>query len=105
MTTEKIDLSKYPFPKVGGIDMAFPTFYAPKDLVAYANTLDLRKAEREFRRLFYEGGKVNLKPDVKGTWKEHAWRFCRALMGSFAPSHEDKTAVCALIINECLELD
>lgn len=101
----EIKLSEYKFPKVDGFDIAFGSGEAPKDLVEYANSLDLRKARKKFSRLFYEGGRVKLKDDVRGSWKEDAWKFCRSLMGSFAPSHEDKEAVCSLLINECLVLE
>ena len=58
----------------------------------------------KFSELFFKGGKLDIKDNVEGTWREKAVLFARALMGSFTPSHEDKEAVCALIFEECLNL-
>ena len=102
--SNRLELSEYKFPEVTALDFAFSTFEAPKILVDEANQRDLENARRKFSDLFFNGGKFRLKDDVKGTWKESAFLFARALMGSFEPSHEDKEAVCALIFDECLEL-
>lgn len=99
-----MDLSTYKFPDVTKIDLAFPTFNAPRELLEEADKRDLKKGREKFNQLFYYGGEIKLKPYVKGTWKENAYLFARALMASFEPKHEHKEAVCALIFEECLEL-
>ncbi len=99
-----MDLSNYKWPSVSKVDIAFPTFNAPKDLIEEANKRKIEKGRKKFNELFFNGGKIELKTDVKGTWKERAFMFARALMGSYAPSHEDKEAVCAMIFEECLIL-
>lgn len=85
--------------------MAFPTYDVPKELVEEAEKRNLEKGRRKFAQLFFSGGNIELKDDVKGTWKESAFIYARALMGSFAPKHEHKEAVCAMIFEECLVLD
>jgi hypothetical protein len=99
-----MELSEYNFPKVDKIDIAFPTFNTIPELLEEAQKRDLTKGRKMFNTLFYTGGKVEFQDDVKGTWKEKAWFYCRALMGSFEPKHQDKEAVCAMLMQECLKL-
>lgn len=99
-----MDLSTYPFPKVTEVDLAFPTFDTPKDLLEEAVNRKPKKGMQKFSELFYRGGKIELKDDVVGTWKENAFLYARALMGSFAPKHENKELVVGMIFEECLVL-
>tara|TARA_R100000655_G_scaffold55123_1_gene93170 strand:+ start:377 stop:676 length:300 start_codon:yes stop_codon:yes gene_type:complete len=99
-----MDLSKYNFPEVTQADMAFPTFNIPKELLKEAESRELTKGRKKFAELFYSGGKIEFKKDVEGTWKENAFLWCRAMMGSWSPKHEHKEAVCAMIFEECLIL-
>lgn len=97
-----MDLSKYNFPKVTCADRAFPTFDVPKDLLMEAEKREITKGRKKFAELFYSGGNMQFKKDVEGTWKENAFNWCRAMMGSYAPKHEHKETVCAMIFEECL---
>lgn len=99
-----MELSTYNFPKVTKVDLAFPTFNTPKELVEEAEKRNPRKGMKKFSELFFSGGEVKLKDDVKGTWKENAYMYARALMGSFSPKHEHKELVVGMIFEECLEL-
>jgi hypothetical protein len=99
-----MNLAEYNWPEVTDVDMAFPTFNTPKDLLQEAESRDLTKGRRKFNQLFFEGGKLKFKKNVKGTWKENAFKYCKALMASWAPKHEHKEAVCAMIFEECLKL-
>ena len=99
-----MDLSNVIYPDVTGVDMAFPTFDTIPELVEEANKRTLTKGRAKFNELFFEGGQFELQDDVIGTWKEKAFIYARALMGSFKPSQEDKEAVCALIFEETLKL-
>lgn len=99
-----MDLSNYKFPEVTKVDLVFPTFNTTKELVEEAERRDLTKGRKKFQELFYNGGKIEFKEDVEGSWKEGAFMYARALMGSFAPKHEDKESVCAMIFEECLVL-
>lgn len=101
---QRLDLSTYNWPEVTQLDIAFPTFGAPKELVEEAEKRDLKKGRAKFNELFYQGGSLNFQPDVKGTWKEKAILFARAMMGSFKPKHEHKEVVCAMIFEETLIL-
>lgn len=99
-----MDLSKYDWQELTTLDMAFSTLNTPRDLLEEAESRDLEKGREKFNELFFSGGEIKLKSDVKDTWKEKAIKFALALMRSFAPKHEDKEAVCALIFEECLKL-
>ena len=56
-----------------------------------------------FSTLFYKGGSVTFKEGLDEAYKAKAWRYLRALMGSFVPKHEEKEAVCALILSDLCE--
>ena len=99
-----MDLSVYNFPKVSKFDMAFPTFNTPKELLEEATKRNPTQGIKKFNELFYSGGKVKFKEDFNGSWKENAWIYARALMGSFEPKHEHKELVVGMILEECLEL-
>jgi hypothetical protein len=99
-----MDLSTYKFPKVTKADLAFPTFNTPKELVEEAEKRNPQKGMKKFTELFYSGGKIELKKDVEGTWKENAYMYARALMGSWSPKHEHKELVVGMIFEECLVL-
>lgn len=99
-----MDLSNYKFPEVTDADLAFSTFNTPKELVAEAERRNPRKGMDKFSELFYTGGKIELQSDVKGTWKEKAYWYARALMRSWEPKHEHKELVVGMIFEEVLVL-
>ena len=59
-----MDLSTYKFPEVTKVDLAFPTFNAPKELVAEAEKRNPQKGMKKFSELFYNGGKFEFKDSV-----------------------------------------
>lgn len=77
----------------------------PAALLKEAKARDTTKGVEKFNQLFYSGGEVQLQKDITGTWKETAWLFCKSLMRSWAPKHEDKEIVCGMIMEEVLILD
>lgn len=96
-----MELKNYNFPKTERELNNINTDYI---LLAEAEKRELRKGREKFNQLFFNGGTVELKDDVRGTWKEHAYVYARSLMGSFTPKHEHKESVCAMIFEECLKL-
>ena len=102
-----MDLTKFSFPKVSGADMVFPTFKADKTLLAEAKERGFYAGHtpynRLFSNLFFSGGKVKFKSNVDEDFKKTAWAYCRAFMASWEPKHEEKEAICALIMSEILE--
>lgn len=99
-----MDLSTYKFPEVTYADLAYPTFNVTKELVEEAEKRNPKKGMKKFNELFFSGGYIELQSDVRGTWKENAYLYARALMGSFAPKHEHKELVVGLIFEEVLVL-
>ena len=95
---ETLDLSTFNWPEVTELDTI------PELLEEARRRRDLKKGEEKFNELFFNGGSTKFQKDVKGTWKEKAWLYCMALMRSFEPKHEDKTSVCAMIMEEVLIL-
>lgn len=100
-----LDLSKFDFPKVTKLDMAFSTLKIIPELLAEAERRDPTIGVAKFNQLFFEGGEIKLKPDVEGTWKEGAYLYAKALMSSWEPKHQHKELVCGMIFEECLVLD
>jgi len=99
-----MDLSTYKFPEVTEADFAFPTFNTPKELVEEAQKRSPKKGMKKFDELFFSGGSIKLQKDVEGTWKEGAYLYARALMGSWTPKHEHKQLVVGMIFEEVLVL-
>jgi len=97
-------LSEFKFPDVSKIDLAFSTFDTIPELLEEAKKRNPVKGMDKFSELFYSGGKIELKSDVEGTWKEKAFIYAKALMRSWAPKHEHKELVVGMIFEECLKL-
>lgn len=106
-TVKNLDLSKYNFPEVTGVDLAFPTFNTDHVLLKEAEDRGLLHGNTQYNKLFstlfFSGGKVKFKEGIDTEFQTRAWRYMRALIGSFSPKHEHKEAVCALILSEICE--
>lgn len=98
-----MELKDFEFPEITKVDESFPTFNTIPELLEEAKKRDLSKGRKKFNALFYTGGVISLKDGAKGTWKEKALMYARALMCSYAPKHEHKEAVCAMIFEETIE--
>lgn len=102
-----MDLTKFNFPKPSNTDVIFPVYGAIPELLEEAKARDFYNGNtpynKLFSNLFFGGGTVRFKKDVDQTFSNDAWRYCRVFMRSFAPKHEEKEAICALIMSEILE--
>lgn len=102
-----MDLKTYEFPKVTGLDIAFSTFKTDPELLAEAKARGFYNGRTPYNRLFstlfFNGGKLNYKADLSAEFKNAAVPYLRAFMGSFEPAHEDKEAICALLLSELCE--
>lgn len=58
-----------------------------------------------FSSLFFLGGNLKFKNSLDENFKKEAWTYCRNLMSSFSPRHEEKEAVCAMLMSELLEIN
>lgn len=98
------------YPPATMLDKAFPTFDTPRPLIEMAKERGFYNGNTPGNKLFGEWFYSGLKaaPQFKeGINQEKAqkamnWAVC--FMGSFAPKHEEKEAICAMIFNDCLVL-
>jgi len=101
-----MDLKTFEFPEVRGVDMAFSTFRTDPELLQEAKDRGFYGGNTEyndlFSELFFNGGKIEFKKDVDEAFKEKAWPYLRSFMGSFEPKHEEKEAICAMLMSELL---
>jgi len=56
-----------------------------------------------FSQLFFRGGKLNFKNDIDEGFKGRALPYLKSFMSSFEPKHEEKEAICALLLSELVE--
>jgi hypothetical protein len=101
-----MDLKTFEFPEVNGADAVFPTFRTIPELLEEAKERGFYNGNTEYNRLFsqlfFEGGKIEFKKDVDEEFKAKAWPYLRSFMGSFEPKHEEKDAICAMLMSELL---
>jgi hypothetical protein len=102
-----MNLREHKFPEVSRIDMAFSTFRTDPALLAEAKARGFYNGHtpynRMFSTLFFKGGKLNYKKDVPEEFLNAAVPYLKAFMGSFEPKHEEKEAICALLLSELVE--
>jgi hypothetical protein len=103
-----MDLKTYKFPKLTGVDVVFSTLNTDPVLLAEAKKRGFYYKNTPyndlFSDLFFSGGKLNLKKDLPPEFEASAIPYLKALMASFEPSHEDKNAVCAMLLSELIDL-
>lgn len=101
-----MDLKNFNFPEVNDVDLAFSTFGTIPELLNEAKERGFYNGNTEynqlFSELFFSGGKIEFKKDVDEEFKSKAWPYCRSFMGSFEPKHEEKDAICAMLMSELL---
>ena len=92
------------------VGSVFPTHDAPKVLVEIAKEKGFYNgdtpANKLFNKWFFSGlEKIpEFKDGVDKEFAEAAMNFAICLIGSFAPKHQEKEAVCSLIFSETLAL-
>ena len=101
-----MDLKEFSFPTPTPADMAFPTYDTIPELLAEAKERGFlygnKPANELFSKLFFEGSSVNFKQDIDEEYKRRVWHYLRCFMCSFAPKHEHKEAICAMLMDEIL---
>jgi len=101
-----MDIKTFEFPEISGLDMAFSCLGTDPTLLAEAKERGFYNGDTDhnalFNDLFFSGGKVEFQKNVDEDFKNKAWPYCRALMGSFEPKHEEKEAICSMLMSELL---
>jgi len=103
----KMDIKQYEFPELTGIDIALSTIKTDRDLLEEAKERGFYNGHTPyndlFSSLFFNGGKINFKKNLDKEFKAKALPYLKAFMASFEPAHEDKEAICALLLSELVE--
>lgn len=107
--TNTMDLTQFKFPEVSQIDMAFSTFHTDQSLLKEAKERGFYNGRtaynKLFSNLFFAGGRVKFKEGLNEEFRTSAWNYCKAFMKSYAPKHEEKEAICAMLMSELLETE
>ncbi len=98
MAEYSIDL----IPEVSDVDLAFSTQGTNKDLLAIAKSHGFyngdSKWNKAFSSLFFGGGRIETSRKIPEDDKQKMIRYFKSLASSFQPKHEEKEAVCALLL-------
>ena len=90
-------------PSVTELDLTFPTHQCNEKLLKYAIEQGFHKTTNPYNRavstLFFNGGSVIKLNDVSDEDFSKVMRYFKALIGSYAPKHENKTAECAWLLS------
>ena len=57
-----------------------------------------------FSELFFSGGKLNFKTNLDPEFKTNATVYLKSFMSSFEPKHEEKEAICSLLLSELVDI-
>lgn len=98
------ELKEYPWPELTAADAAFPSMKPDETLIRLSREKPYQKGRKAFSTLFFKGGKLTFSESRKNLglepWEEKALSYALVMRGSFAPKHEDKESVCAMIFEE-----
>lgn len=100
MSKQNLDLKTYEF------NMGDYTFKTDQKLLEEATLRGFYNGYTEHNRLFstifFNGGEIEFKKDLDPFFKEKAFRYMKGFMLSFEPKHEEKDAICAMLMSELL---
>lgn len=103
-----MDVTKYKFPELNKIDVAFSVIGTDKKLLEEAEKRGFLYGDTPYNKLFstlfFDGGKLKFKKDVDKDFVSKALPYLKAFMGSFQPKHEHKEAICAMLLSEMVEV-
>lgn len=99
----RLSLMAYPFPEIKRAEEVFSTLKADSALLKEARRrgfyMGHTKANQMFGRLF-GGGRIVIKPEMDMDFVRRVIPYLKALLSSFAMKHEEKEAICAMILDE-----
>lgn len=103
-----MNLKDYKFRKVTDGEIIFSTQTIDPPLLKEARQRGFYNGHTPyndlFSKIFFKGANVNFKKGLDKEFQENATRYLRALIGSFEPKHEEKEAVCAMLLSELVDL-
>lgn len=99
-----MNLQDYNFPELSMLDVAFSTLKTDDFLLEIAKERGFYNGNTPYNRLFskffHEGGKMSFRCDISEDFKKKAVPYLKAFMMSFEPPHEEKEAVCSMLLSE-----
>ena len=99
----RLSLMAYPFPEIKRVEEVFSTLKADSVLLEEARRrgfyMGHTKANQMFGRLF-GGGRIMIEPEMDMDFVRRVIPYLKALLSSFAMKHEEKEAICAMILDE-----
>jgi len=85
------------------VEIAFSTQRTNPKLLAIARENGFYNGKTKFNKmfsdLFFSGGKISAKAGIDDAVKTKILRYFKALASSYEPKHEEKEAVCALLLS------
>ena len=102
-----MNLITFPFPKVSDAEIVFSTQLTIPALLKEAKKRGFYAGDtpynKLFSQLFFYGGKLKFKKDLPEDFVASAMRYMKSFMCSFEPKHEEKEAICAMLLSELAE--
>lgn len=104
------DLKKtYPFPTLTDVDVAFPVLRIDPKLLAEAKERGFYNGDTPYNELFsslffFQAASYPSRRICQKEFQERATRYLKTLMGSSDLKHEEKEAVCAMLLSELAEI-
>ena len=99
----RLSLMAYPFPEIQRVEEVFSTLKADPALLEEARLCGCKightKSNQMFGRLF-GGGRIVIKPEADTEFVRRVIPYLKALLSSYALKHEEKEAICAMILDE-----
>ena len=99
----RLSLMAYPFPEIQRVEEVFSTLKADPALLEEARHrgfyMGHTKANQRFGRWF-GGGRRVIKPEADTECVRRVIPYLKALLSSYALKHEEKEAICAMILDE-----
>lgn len=103
-----MNIKQFNFPKLSEADIAFSVLTTNKELLNEATKRgfynDHTPYNKLFSTLFFSGGALNFKKDIDNEFKSKATPYLKAFMISMEPQHEEKEAVCAMLLSELVNV-
>ena len=105
-----MDLKEFDFPKYDTYtqaDIAFSTLKTDPKLLEEAKERGFYGGRTQYNTLFgeifYNGGKIKWKEGVEEEFRKNVYLYFKCLIRSFDPKHEEKEAICAMLLSEIVE--
>lgn len=101
---DRLSLAAYPFPEINQVDIVFATIKTDPVLLEEAKKRGFymkdTPANQMFNELFNNGGRLICKEVIDPDYLKRGILYLKALMRSFVPRHEEKEAICSMLLDE-----